>query len=102
MPNVELIGWTASAILIATLARQTWAQWTADEPQGVSAWLFAGQITASVLFIVYSALLRNSVFIVTNSLILVTAIVGQVVYLRARRKAALKKTNEANDDDAGA
>lgn len=87
MQPIDFVGWAASSILIATLARQTWKQWKAPDPQGVSGWLFAGQISASVLFIVYSALLGNSVFIVTNSLILLTAIIGQCVYSRARRRA---------------
>jgi MtN3 and saliva related transmembrane protein len=85
MNGIDIVGWSASAILIATLVRQTVTQWQADEPQGVSHWLFLGQITASVLFIVYSALLKNGVFIVTNSLILLTAVVGQWVYWRARK-----------------
>ena len=85
MQGPDLIGWAASVVLIATLVRQTVTQWRADDPQGVSSWLFAGQITASVLFVAYSVLLKNMVFIVTNSLILATAIVGQCVYLRARR-----------------
>jgi uncharacterized protein with PQ loop repeat len=100
MENIDIIGWLASAVLIATLARQTVAQWTASEPQGVSAWLFAGQITASLLFIVYSLLLRNTVFVVTNSLILLTAIVGQWVYLRAKRRS--KRGEGEADAGAGA
>lgn len=86
METVDLIGWAASAVLIATLVRQTVTQWKADEPQGVSSWLFAGQMAASVLFIAYSLILRNAVFVVTNSLILVTAMIGQWVYLRATRR----------------
>ena len=83
----DLIGWTASAILIATLARQSWRQWRDPDPRGVSHWLFVGQIAASFGFVVYSWLLRNWVFIVTNSLILLTAVIGQIVLLRARRKS---------------
>ena len=88
MQSTDLVGWAASAILIATLVRQTWTQWRAADPQGVSGWLFAGQITASALFVAYSVLLKNTVFIVTNGLILLTAVVGQWVYLRAKRRAA--------------
>ena len=83
----DLIGWLASAILIATLARQTWRQWREPDPRGVSHWLFAGQIAASTGFVAYSWLLHNWVFIVTNLLILLTAVAGQVVLLRAQRKA---------------
>ncbi len=85
--HADLIGWLASAILIATLARQTWRQWREPDPRGVSHWLFAGQIAASLGFVIYSWLVHNWVFIVTNLLILVTAVIGQGVLLRARRKA---------------
>ncbi len=83
----DAIGWAASAILIATLGRQTWTQWKDPDPRGVSRWLFAGQIAASCGFVAYSWLVHNWVFIVTNTLILVTAIIGQVVFLRARKKS---------------
>ena len=82
MDSPDLIGWLASAILLATLARQTWRQWREPDPRGVSHWLFLGQMAASAGFIVYSWLLHNWVFIVTNVLILLTAIVGQVVFLK--------------------
>jgi len=83
----DLIGWIASAILIATLARQTWRQWKDPDPRGVSHWLFAGQIAASIGFVAYSWMMRHLVFITTTTLILVTAIGGQWVFLRAQRKA---------------
>ena len=82
----DLVGWAASAVLVATLARQTWRQWKDPDPRGVSHWLFAGQITASAGFVAYSWLVGNWVFIVTNVLILATAIVGECVDLRARRR----------------
>jgi hypothetical protein len=44
--------------------------------------LFAGQILASIGFIAYSWMLHSWVFIVTNSVILLTAVVGQVVVAR--------------------
>ena len=83
----DLVGWAASAVLLATLARQTWRQWKDPDPRGVSHWLFAGQIAASAGFVAYSWLLDNWVFIVTNSAVLATAIAGGLVDLRARRKA---------------
>ena len=88
MHGPDLIGWLASAILIATLGRQTWRQWRDPDPRGLSHWLFLGQIAASAGFVVYSWLLRNWVFIITNSLILLTAIAGQLVFLRAQRRTA--------------
>lgn len=87
MQMPDLVGWIASAILLATLARQTWRQWREPDPRGVSRWLFVGQIAASVGFVAYSWMLRNWVFIITNTLILLTAIIGQVALSRARRDA---------------
>jgi len=81
----ELIGWAAAAILLATLGRQVYSQWRNRTSQGVSKWLFLGQSTASVGFIAYSWLLGSCVFVVTNTLILLTAVLGQGVYLWNRR-----------------
>ena len=86
MIPADVVGWCASAILIATLARQVHKQATRGNGQALSKWLFAGQIAASVGFIVYSWLLRNPVFIVSNVLILATAIAGQMLYLRNERR----------------
>jgi uncharacterized protein with PQ loop repeat len=83
--GTELIGWTAAAILLLTLGRQVYTQWRDRTSTGVSRWLFVGQCAASVGFVVYSWLLDNWVFVVTNALILLTAVVGEVVYLRNRR-----------------
>jgi len=82
----DLIGWAASAVLMATLGRQAWRQWKDPDPRGVSHWLFIGQIAASTGFVVYSWLLDNWVFIVTNVLLLLTGLFGQFSYLRARRR----------------
>jgi len=83
----DLVGWLASAILLATLSRQIYTQSKDPDARGVSTWLFAGQMAASVGFIVYSAMVDNWVFIVTNSLILLTAVVGQVVMWRKRSRS---------------
>lgn len=82
----DLIGWTASGLLVLTLARQIHAQAKDPDARGVSRWLFAGQIASSLGFIAYSVLVRNPVFIATNGAILCTAIVGQVVLWRRKRK----------------
>ena len=81
----DIIGWTASAILVLTLSRQIYTQAHDDTARGVSRWLFIGQILASLGFVVYSWLVQNWVFIVTNSIILLTAIVGQIVIGRKAR-----------------
>ena len=83
----DWIGWLSSSILLLTLIGQVLKQWRDDSVKGVSRWLFFGQITASVGFIVYSVLVENIVFTVTNSLILATAIAGEIVYLIKKRRA---------------
>ena len=82
---IDLIGWTASAILLATLVRQIAKQAKDKQQEGVSNWLFIGQATASTLFVVYSILLENWVFTVTNSCLLITALVGQWITTRGSK-----------------
>jgi len=79
------IGWGASLILFLTVCRQIWTQWRERSAEGVSAWLLAGQVAASIGFVIYSVLVDNTIFIVTNSVLLMTAIVGQCIYLRNKR-----------------
>jgi MtN3 and saliva related transmembrane protein len=83
--NPDLVGWAASAVLLWTLGRQAYVQWVTRSTAGVSSWLFIGQMCASAGFIVYSWLLDNMVFIVTNTAIAATAITGQLIYRRNRR-----------------
>lgn len=85
--NPDIVGWAASAILLATLSRQIVTQWQDKDAKGVSRWLFAGQIAASTGFITYSWMLDNWVFIVTNALILLTAVIGQIGLVVRRRQA---------------
>jgi len=88
MQNPDWIGWAASAVLLATLIRQVVVQWRERSTDGVSSWLFVGQLTASVGFLIYSWLVANWVFVFTNSALLLTAIAGQVIY---RRNVRLEK-----------
>ena len=90
MPT-ELIGWVAAAILLATIGRQVYSQWRDRTSQGVSKWLFVGQIMASIGFVIYSWLLRNWVFVVTNVLMLGTALLGQWIYLHNKRSQKLAR-----------
>jgi uncharacterized protein with PQ loop repeat len=85
MNPTDAIGWAASAILIATLARQVFTQWRERSVDGVSRWLFIGQLCASIGFTIYSWLVGNGVFVFTNSVLLITAIVGQLIYRRNKR-----------------
>lgn len=81
----ELLGWSAAAILLLTIGRQVYTQWRDHSSQGVSRWLFIGQITASTGFVIYSWLLGSWVFVATNAAMLLTAIVGQAIHLRNQR-----------------
>jgi len=87
MNLTDAIGWGASAILIATLTRQVYTQWRERTTDGVSRWLFIGQLCASIGFTIYSARVGNGVFVFTNSVLLLTAIVGQLIFRRNRRIA---------------
>ena len=82
----EWVGWGSSAILLLTLIAQVVKQWRAPTIEGVSGRLFFGQISASIGFLVYSVLLWNAVFIITNSMILLTSILGECIFLYRRRK----------------
>ncbi|MFL5272107.1 MAG: hypothetical protein ACJ79E_08615 [Anaeromyxobacteraceae bacterium] len=82
----ELIGWASSAVLVVTLARQVRKQWRDRTSAGVSRWLFVGQTAASLGFTVYSVLVANWVFVVTNSLLLVSAIAGLAIDRHQRRR----------------
>lgn len=82
---VEILGWTAAIILLLTLGRQVYTEWRDRSTRGLSQWLFIGQLTASAGFIVYSWLKNDWVFVITNFLILLTAGIGQVIYLRNKR-----------------
>lgn len=80
------IGWASSAILVLTLAQQVKKQWDSDSTEGVSRWLFIGQLVASGGFLVYSALLKNWVFVVTNGLLVINAVLGGLIVLRNKRR----------------
>ena len=83
--GLPLLGWVANHVYFSFLDQGGF------ENLGVNnSPYYIGQIAASAGFVAYSWLLDNLVFIVTNSLLLLTGIFGQYTYLRARRKAASK------------
>ena len=83
---VDAIGWASSVILVLTIANQIRKQWQAGTSEGVSTWLFIGQLAASTGFVIYSWLLGSWVFVATNALMLATALLGQWIYLRNKRR----------------
>jgi MtN3 and saliva related transmembrane protein len=82
---VEVIGWASSLILVATIAKQVHKQWSDRTSAGVSTWLFIGQLAASAGFTIYSLLVRNWVFAVTNAIMVVNGLLGYAITLRYKR-----------------
>ena len=81
----HIIGWSASFILLCTILSQIYRHWQEGSSKGVSSWLFIGQFAASTGFLVYSWLVQDVVFIVTNALLLVSAAVGFGILRRHRQ-----------------
>jgi len=104
MKAVDVIGWVSSVILVLTLGKQVRKQWQTRDSGGVSTWLFVGQLAASVGFSTYSFLLENWVFLTTNLLLVINALLGQWVTLRNRRPGNADATNagQTNGDQPGA
>ena len=84
--GVELVGWLSSCILVATIAKQVYKQWREGASENVSRWLFVGQLAASCGFTVYSWLVRNWVFVVTNGVMILNGIAGLLIVLHHRRR----------------
>jgi hypothetical protein len=74
-------------ILVFTIGKQIHKQWREDSSDGVSKWLFIGQATASAGFSFYSWRVNNWLFFVTNSLMLLSALVGLSIVMRHRRRS---------------
>ena len=83
---VEAVGWVSSGILVLTIAKQVYKQWQEGSSEGVSKWLFVGQMAASLGFTVYSWLVDNWVFVVTNAVMLLNGLVGLLIVLHHRKK----------------
>jgi MtN3 and saliva related transmembrane protein len=81
----EVVGWTSSLILLVTIAKQVHKQWRDKQSEGVSVWLFVGQLMASAGFTIYSCSLGNWVFVVTNVLMALGAGIGLILTLFHRR-----------------
>jgi uncharacterized protein with PQ loop repeat len=82
----EVVGWVSSCILVLTIAKQVYKQWREGSSEGVSKWLFVGQMAASLGFTVYSWLVSNWVFVVTNALMLCNGLLGLLIVLHHRRR----------------
>lgn len=79
---IEIIGWVSSFVLLLTLIRQVKKQWEDKTSEGLSKWLFVGQLIASVGFRTYSYKVGNWVFTVTNGLLTINNVIGIYLYFK--------------------
>jgi len=93
---IEAIGWMSSLILLATLVKQVYKQWTSRTSEGISKWLFVGQLFASIGFTVYSYLTGSWVFMFTNGALTINNIIGITLYYRY---ADNKSAGESSGDE---
>ena len=91
MNKTELVGWVSSFILVLTIGKQIYKQWQEGSSENVSKWLFIGQMAASLGFLIYSWLVSNWVFVVTNALMLVNGLLGLLIVLHHRRRERAKE-----------
>ena len=91
----DIVGWTSSLLLLTTIVAQIRKQWREGSGEGVSVWLFIGQAGASLGFTIYSALLKNWVFTVTNALMLLSAVVGWSLTAHLKARAQRRGRGEA-------
>ena len=90
----EFVGWSASVILLITIIAQVRKQWRTGSNEGVSKWLFVGQVASSVGFTIYSVVTENLVFIVTNGALLMSNIAGVYIFFRNRgRESVFDRTD---------
>jgi MtN3 and saliva related transmembrane protein len=91
----DIIGWISSCILLVTIGQQVYKQFRDGTSRGVSKWLFIGELASAVGFLTYSVLLGITVYIVTNSVMVLNAIAGLAItlYHRRREGTAGEKSN---------
>jgi uncharacterized protein with PQ loop repeat len=95
---IEVIGWASSLILLLTLVRQVYKQWKEGTSEGVSKWLFIGQLVSSIGFTVYSYLVGNWVFTVTNGALTINNIFGIFAFYYFKRNPR-KQDQTANTSE---
>ena len=83
---IEIIGWVSSFVLLLTRIRQVKKQWEEKNSEGLSKWLFIGQLAASSGFVIYSYAVGSWVFVVTNGLLTINNLAGIYLYFRYLRK----------------
>lgn len=74
-------------VLIITIVQQIRTQVRDQSSRGVSVWLYIGEIISAAGFLTYSILLGITVYIVTNAIMVLSAIAGLAVTIRHRRNS---------------
>lgn len=82
--NSEWLGWLSSLILCLTIGKQLHTQYKQGTSQGVSKWLYLGQFGAEIGFIIYSLMVKNWVFVFTNTVLLLENVAG-IILIRHQR-----------------
>jgi MtN3 and saliva related transmembrane protein len=83
----QIIGWASTLVLLITLLSQIRKEIAVGKADEISPVLFIGQCAASLGFLAYSALVGNVVFVVSNAMILVVALIGVGVRRRLSKTA---------------
>ncbi|MFN2500809.1 MAG: SemiSWEET family sugar transporter [Pyrinomonadaceae bacterium] len=83
---IEALGWFSSVLLLLTLIKQVYKQWKDRSSEGISKWLFIGQLAASSGFTVYSFLTGSWVFVFTNAILTLNNMFGIFLYFRYRER----------------
>jgi uncharacterized protein with PQ loop repeat len=68
------------------LIRQVYKQYKEGTGEGVSNLLFVGQVLSSIGFTIYSYLVGNWVFTVTNGILTINNLIGIGLYFYFKRK----------------
>jgi len=92
---IDAIGWISSVVLVTTISKQVWKQWAEGASEGISKWLFIGQMAASIGFTIYSALVKNWVFVASNAFMLANGVLGYLILIRNRRRKARGQSETA-------
>lgn len=82
----DIIGWASSIILLLTLIKQVHKQWKDGETEGISSLFFIGQLSSSIGFTIYSYLVKNWVFTITNGILVINNMLGICLYFYFLKK----------------
>ncbi|AKF10751.1 hypothetical protein [Sandaracinus amylolyticus] len=95
--GTRAIGIASAMTLVATLCWQLRAQWKKGSSEGVSRFLFIGQLGASTGFAIYSALIEDAVFVATNVATGCAAVAGLAITIVLRRRARRARSWRAGE-----